>query len=47
VIGETFGVFEAIDRQTEAGKDRLERALGRPFTDRKLIDQLLEPKVTS
>ena len=37
-------MFEAIDRQTEAGKHRLEKILGRPFTDTKLIDQLLGPK---
>jgi hypothetical protein len=33
------GVLEAVERQTEAGKMRLERTLGRPFTDKKLIDQ--------
>lgn len=40
VVGEAFGVLEAVDRQTEAGKQRLERMLGRPFNNTKLIDQL-------
>jgi hypothetical protein len=47
VTSETFGVLEAIGRQTEAAKNRLERALGRPFTDKKLIDLLVRDTATS
>jgi hypothetical protein len=47
VVTETFNVFESIDRQTGAGKMRLERTLGRPFTNERLIDELAQHTVTS
>jgi hypothetical protein len=39
-------VFDAIERQTEAGKMRMERTLGRPFTDMKLGDELFRDTAT-
>jgi hypothetical protein len=39
-------VFDAIERQTEAGKMRMERTLGRPFTDMKLVDELFRDTAT-
>ena len=47
VVSEAFGVFDAIDRQTEAGKMRLEKTLGRQFTRSTLIDELAKREVTS
>jgi hypothetical protein len=46
LVSEAFGVFDAIERQTEAGKMRMERTLGRPFTDMKLVDELFRDTAT-
>ena len=41
VINETVSVFDALERQTEAGRLRLDRTLTRSFTDSKLINELV------
>ena len=42
VIDETLGVFDALERQTETGKTRLDRTLTRQFTDTRLINELTQ-----
>ena len=39
--------FEKIERDLEDNKVRLDKILGRPIADTKLVDRLLGAKVTS
>jgi hypothetical protein len=47
VISNAMDMFDKIEREVEANKTRLDKILGRPIADTKLIDRLLGPQVTS
>ena len=47
VISNTMDLVGKVERGAEDNRARFDKVLGRPIPDRNLIDQLLEPKVTS